>query len=124
MKINKQVELYDFTKEEANHFKNKSGVYALIYDNEVIYVGQSINLAKRLKAHMTTKPQTIVKKIIEENGKCNRCKSLAMYAFLDEHKDDIQFVVLLETDELNKYEEHYIKLFLPRYNYKGVDVPY
>lgn len=122
MKISRQVEMYDFTLEEIKKFKKKSGIYALIYDNEVIYVGQSVNLGDRLRTHRTTTPQQIVDKIIKEEGRSNRSKQLAMYAFLEKH--DIQFVVLLETTELDKYEEHYIKLFLPKFNYKGVDVPY
>jgi hypothetical protein len=39
MKIEKTVELFDFTKEEFKRFNGKSGVYGLVYDNEVIYVG-------------------------------------------------------------------------------------
>ena len=124
MKINKQVELYDFTLEDIRCFNGTSGIYALIYDSEVIYVGQSINIGERLRTHRRTTVKQIVDKIIDEGGKSNRCKQIALYDFITNNKDDIQFVVLLETNELNKYEEHYIKLFLPKYNYKGVDVPY
>lgn len=49
---------------------------------------------------------------------------MALYRFIDANKDDISFVVFKETEELDKWEEHYITLFKPRYNYKGVDVPY
>ena len=49
---------------------------------------------------------------------------MALYRFIDANKDDLFFVVLAETDELDKWEEHYITLFKPRFNYKGVNVPY
>lgn len=124
MKVNKYVELYDFTLDEIRNFNDKSGIYALIYDNEVIYVGQSKNIGDRLRTHRRTKVEQIVNKIIKEGGKVNRSKQIALYDFINGNKEDIQFVVLLETKELNRYEEHYIKLFQPKYNYKGVDVPF
>ena len=40
------------------------------------------------------------------------------------NKDDLFFVVFKETEELNKWEEYYITLFKPAFNYKGVDIPY
>jgi hypothetical protein len=49
---------------------------------------------------------------------------MALYRFIDANKDDLFFVVLAETDELDKWEEHYITLFKPKFNYKGVNVPY
>ena len=124
MKINKQVEMYDFTLDEIRSFNNTSGIYALIYDNEVIYVGQSKNIGDRLRTHRRTRVEQIVSKIIKEGGKMNRSKQVALYDFITNNKEDIQFIVLLETKELDRYEEHYIKLFQPKYNYKGVDVPF
>lgn len=125
MKIEKTVEVYNLNKEDISLFKNKSGIYGLIYDGEVIYVGQSKNLKDRLSTHnRTTQIQNTIKAIIREEGKINRTKQLAMYYFIDEHREEMQFIILKETDELNKYEEHYISLFQPKYNYKGVDVPF
>ena len=34
------------------------------------------------------------------------------------------FSILEETDNLNEVEERYITQYKPRYNYKGVDIPY
>lgn len=125
MKIDKSVEMYELTPEDINLFKGKSGVYAFIYDNEVIYVGQSKNIKNRIQAHnRETAFDSTLKKIIQEEGSCNRCKALAMYDFFRKHREEINFIVLKETEELDRYEEHYIKLFLPKYNYKGVNVPY
>lgn len=129
--MEKQLEIYDFNDDDdINLFKKKSGIYGLIHmtyeTEEVIYVGQSINIANRLKNHREAKYQLqkAIDKYILEEGRCNRSKQMALYRFIDANKDDIFFVVLAETDELDKWEEHYITLFKPRFNYKGVNVPY
>lgn len=46
-----------------------------------------------------------------------------MYDFINKNRNEIKFSVL-ETEELDKEEEYYITLYKPKYNYKGVDVPY
>lgn len=125
MLIQKAVKLYDLNNKNTKVFNNKSGIYALIYDNEVIYIGQSINLKDRLNRHgRKSKVNETIKKIEKEEGKVNRSKQLAMYLFIDKHRENIQFAILKETNDLNKYEKHYIELFTPKFNYKGVDVPY
>ena len=114
-------------KEDRKKFKAKCGIYALLYQDQVIYIGQSRNIQSRLKSHnVPNKVQSIIKEIVKEDGNCNRCKSLAMYCFIDAHREDIQFSVLQECrdDELSSYEEYYINQFKPRFNYKGINVPY
>lgn len=123
--MEKEVEIYDFTLEAMKPFAGKSGIYGLIYDNQVFYVGQSKNLYERLKKHQSPGAfNTVLKQIIKEEGKCNRCKSLAMYNFIAEHRENIGFIILRETNDLDGWEEHYIFLFQPKFNYIGVDVPY
>ena len=39
MKINREIEMYEFIPEEIKKFKKKTGIYALIHDGEVFYVG-------------------------------------------------------------------------------------
>ena len=131
MKEQETLELYDFNDDkDINLFKGKSGIYALVHisynKEEIVYVGQSKDIARRLKQHRNAKTQLekIITEYIKENGKCNRAKQMALYRFIDCNKDDIQFAILKETEELNKWEEHYITTYKPRYNYKGVDVPY
>ena len=43
-----------------------------------------------------------------------------------EHEEDIQFMIVKECpkEDLNYWEEHYIKLFQPIFNYVGVNVPF
>lgn len=127
--VTREVELFDFTLEEMRQFRNKSGIYAIIHNNQVLYVGQSKNLGERLQTHRRENAlESTISKIIhevEKSGKCgNYSKTIAMYDYINKHRKEIQFAILLETAELNKWEQHYIELFLPKYNYKGVDVPY
>ena len=129
--MEKQTEIYDLSDDNDIALFNKvSGIYGLMYityeTEEIIYVGQSINIANRLRTHRAAKSQfqKAVDQYIQEEGRCNRSKQMALYRFIDANKDDLFFVVLAETDELDKWEEHYITLFKPRFNYKGVNVPY
>ena len=133
MQIEKQVELYQLDQDDIKEYKNKVGIYGLIYDNEVIYVGQSTNIAHRLTKHNSENAlESTIKQVIKEDGRSNRCKAIAMYAFIKAHREDMQFVVFQEFEEcdadlktkLNAAEEHFITLFKPKYNYIGVDVPY
>lgn len=120
-----EVEKHKFTLEGIKPFNNKSGVYALVYGDQIIYVGQSVDLGKRLKVHRREKQfEHTLNQVIKEQGKMNRCKQLAMYDFINKHREDMYFIILKETKELNKYEQHYITLYQPKYNYKGVDIPF
>ena len=122
--MKKELEMYELTLDEIKLFDGKQGIYGLIYDNQIIYVGQSVNLGDRLRTHRRANTNTIINKIIKEEGRNNLCKTLAMYYFIDANRDDMYFVILEETQDLNNREYHYISLFQPKFNYKGVDVPY
>ena len=115
-----------FTIENIKEYKDKQGIYALILDEEVVYVGQSTNLYKRLRKHFNSESalKDVLKMIEKEKGRCNRTKQVALYKFINIYKQEMKFIILKETDELNKYEEQYITMYKPRFNYKGVDVPY
>ena len=116
---------HSFTKEEFQKFNNKSGIYALIHNNEIIYIGQSGNIARRLREHASeTAIQKTINQIYREDGKANRSKQLAKYIFIDRYREEIEFIILKETNELDKWEEYFISLYQPKYNYIGVDVPY
>jgi excinuclease UvrABC nuclease subunit len=126
--IERKIEKYDFTREEMKPFDKISGIYAIIYNDKVIYVGQSTQIGKRLQTHSAQNAlQNTIHSIESDinNGFCsNRCKAIAMYAFIAEHRDVMEFAILKETTDLDKWEEHYISLFKPRYNYQGIDIPY
>lgn len=120
--------IYDLMSQDILIYKQKSGIYGLIdtETKEIFYVGQSKNLYDRLRRHRTTTPEQIMSKIIKEEGRCNRCKSLAMYDFIQNNPDRIGFTILAQVppEELEHYEDQLISLLQPKYNYKGVDVPY
>ena len=129
--MEKQLEIYNFNDDnDINLFNKISGIYGLVYvtynTEEIVYVGQSKNIANRLKTHRRAKSQLqkTIDKYIASQGRVNMSKQMALYQFIDCNKSDLFFVVFTETDELDKWEEHYITLFKPRFNYKGVDVPY
>lgn len=120
-----EIEKHSFTLEGIKPYNNRQGVYALVYGDQIIYIGQSKDLGKRLKEHRQENAfQKTLEKIIKEQGRVNRCKALAMYDFINKHREEIYFIILVETQELDKYEEQYITLYQPKYNYKGVDIPY
>lgn len=68
-----------------------SGVYLLVKNNHVVYVGKSVDVEQRVKSHYngTTYPQ----------------KDFDYYFFFDCPAHNLDF-----------YEQHFIQRFLPRYN--------
>ena len=107
-------------------YRNISGIYYLIYGDKIIYIGQSVNVYSRLATHNNkNQVKNILKTIEKEQGRCNRSKQLALYMFIDEHRDDITFKVEpFPADRLNEIEEQEITKYQPPYNYRGVDIPY
>lgn len=115
-----------FTIENIKAYKGKKGIYALLLDEKIVYIGQSTNLYSRLRKHFNSEKalEDTLRMIKQENNKCNRLKQVALYEFINTYKDQMKFTILKETDELNKYEEQYITEYKPKFNYKGVDIPY
>ena len=117
--------IYPFTPQYFQLFKKKPGIYGIVCQNQIIYVGQSHDLEHRLKAHWKKEAKNyVLKKIEEEKGKINRTKQLALYTFIDAYREQIYFTILEETTNLDEREEYYITQYLPTFNYKGVNVPY
>lgn len=58
----------------------------------------------------------------------NYTKSLLKDIFIFEHKEEINFVILrkcsIDKNELSKWEEYYITLFQPVFNYMGINIPF
>lgn len=119
-------DIYSLNPEETKLFKNVSGIYALIHNEEIIYIGQSKSIQERLNKHRESEYniKEILHKIKKEEGRCNRTKQLLMYQYITEHKEEMKFTILKKTTDRNKWEEHYITLYKPKFNYKGVDIPY
>lgn len=118
------VELYrlcDKTKREE--LEEVCGIYAILYNNEVIYVGQSINIRSRLDSH-TNKARINEYAKRDQHNKNTQLK-LEFYTLIQEHMDEIQFLYIpCDKKELDKYEEYYINKYKPKYNYVGVYTRY
>jgi hypothetical protein len=67
--------------------RKRCGVYFLIHDDEIVYVGQSINIHQRIGEHEKTKIFTT-------------------FTYVE-----------CSYEELNKIEARYIDMFKPKYNY-------
>ena len=116
---------YKLEPKETKKFEGKSGIYGIVYDQDIICVGQSKNIGRRLREHgKENKLNDVISQIIQEQWKCNRYKQLALYRFIENNRDDIFFVVFVLTENLDEREESYISTIKPRFNYKGIDVPY
>lgn len=108
---------------DRKSFNDICGIYALVYDNEIIYIGQSMNIGNRLRQHNGAyQIEETLRKIKKEQGNCNRTKQLALYMFIDEHREDINFIIIgtCAPTELDDYEKEYISRYKPIFNYKGV----
>lgn len=116
----KEENFQQLTWWNAQQHKGESGVYGLFFNRELIYIGQSKDFSKRLGKH--SKKDAIVESLTkQEEGLGNYEKAIAMYEFIGENRNNIFFYIL--SDNMNE-EKDYIKKYKPRYNYKGVDIPY
>ena len=70
-----------------------TGIYFLISDSEVVYIGQSLNIYQRINRHLSDN-----KKIF----------------------DEVKFIEY-EKEFLNDRESEYINLFIPKYNKTKTD---
>lgn len=90
-----------------------SGIYAFVHNNEVIYVGQSINVRRRLSSHHCT------------GTKLREGKNPCFYKFLQNHMSEVFFLVVpADREQLNQLEEKYINKYKPKFNWSGVHTKY
>ena len=87
------VELYRLCdKAKRKELEEVCGIYAILYNNEVIYVGQSINIRSRLASH-TSKAKINQYAKRDQNDKNTQLK-LEFYTLIQEHMDEIQFLYI------------------------------
>lgn len=118
---------YRFNETKAYmRYRGVSGIYAFLFEDNVIYVGQSKNMRERLlKHHSINGNINKVNKDRERYPVDSQLNTLAFYNFLKEHIQEIEFIALpVEIDKLNEVEEHYINKYKPRFNYAGVVAEY
>ena len=104
------------------HYRGVSGIYAFLYEDNVIYIGQSKNVRSRLLGHHGINSN--INKVNKERAKYpvdSQLNTLEFYNFLRDHMQEIEFIALpADIEKLNELEEHYINKYKPRFNYAGV----
>lgn len=121
------LEKHYFNNTDNFHkFDEVSGIYALLYKDEVLYVGQSVNVGKRLFQHHAMKAQINTNlKMYNNSRSASAHNRLHFYMFLLNNKHNIYFIVLpTGKDKLDEIEEHYITKYKPQYNWAGVRTLY
>lgn len=83
---------YEEIISSKREFKESYLIYALISNNEIVYIGQSTNILLRISTHLTSNKVFDSWSIIENLGTYTTSK------------------------EVNRLEEKYIRKFLPKYN--------
>ena len=96
-KIKKSLEIIENSIEIPNYMRQISGVYFLLQDDVIVYVGKSENITLRLMTHIREKS-----------------KSFNKYYYI--YYDNI--------NEMSFMEAYYIMLLKPLYNKKEPDVKY
>ena len=121
-----------YPNEETYRYDGVSGIYALFYNKEIIYIGQSKDVGERLEQHLNT--NTAIRSLLAEQEIVGfntpkdpyYYRTLSMYCFITAHYDKIGIGMLCDcpVGDLNGWEESFIKEYKPRFNYGGVDAPY
>ena len=116
------LETRQFNTKNFKEYEGISGIYAFIYHDEVIYVGQTNNLRRRLLQHHAFNSQRA-----RYAGKDDERDKLRyeFYSLLEEQNSDVYFLVLpAKIEELNDLEGYYIEKYKPKYNYAGTIAKY
>ena len=114
------------SKDDRKLFNEVCGIYAFCYNSEIIYIGQSRHIGKRIYAHMSeTKLERTIKlqERYENNGIIGCYKyAIKLYEFIKKNRENIMFCIICKCneDELNDLEEYYIRKYKPRFNDAGV----
>ena len=86
------MKTYEQILASKREFKESYLIYALISNNEIVYIGQSTNILLRISTHLTSNKVFDSWCIVENLGTYTTSK------------------------EVNRLEEKYIRKFLPKYN--------
>ena len=121
-----------YPNDETYRYNGKSGIYAIFYGKEIIYIGQAKDVGKRLDQHFNT--NAAIRSLLAEQEVVGfntpkdayYYRTLSMYCFITAHFDEIGIAMLHDCPigDLNEWEESFIKEYKPRFNYGGVDAPF
>ena len=101
-------------RENKEFGKAKCGVYIIKVNEQIIYVGESVDLRKRFLTHL---------RFAEEPRKARTQK--ALYHYLNRHLDIVEIGYKeVEQNMLYRTEAALIKKYRPRFCWDGVRVQY
>ena len=97
--------------------KNQWGIYALVLNGRIIYIGKSINLYRRLNEHRLSILKALKKPL---KGYSNR-KYNYIAASVAGHGATITYMILKHLDnpdkkQLDKWETFFIQQYHPQFN--------
>ena len=97
--------------------KNQWGIYALVLNGRIIYIGKSINLYRRLNEHRLAILKALKKPL---KGYPNR-KYNYIASAIGQHGATITYMVLKHLDnpdkkQLDKWETFFIQQYHPQFN--------
>ena len=97
--------------------RNQWGIYALVLNGRIIYIGKSINLYRRLNEHRLSILKALKKPL---KGYSNRKYNYIAFA-VNCHNATITYVILKQlpsTDkkQLDKWETFFIQQYHPQFN--------
>lgn len=92
------------------------GIYGIMIDNEIVYIGQSTDIAKRCKCHAL--------KIIKEESKCKKYNGDLYPVYIETRRafynyQNIKFVILeriKDESKLIEKELYYMDKYQPKLN--------
>ena len=76
------------------------GIYAIMYKDQIIYIGQSNDVEHRVQQHFKIRQN--IEKLYKNEKVLREC----------------------DLDDLNFYENYYIKMYKPVFNWEGVKCEY
>ena len=97
--------------------KNQWGIYALVLNGRIVYIGKSINLYRRLNEHRLSILKALKKPL---KGHHNR-KYNYIASAVSHHGATITYMVLKHLDnadkkQLDKWETFFIQQYHPQFN--------
>lgn len=106
-----------------------SGIYFITFQDEIIYIGQSNDIKRRIEEHVDIKTLEKAKEELNNQDSketyASRALAYSRYSFFQENLKDL-FIEYRETpiELLNVEEEYYIGKYKPIFNYAGVHSAY
>lgn len=94
------------TEKYSKTCPESSGIYALLVNNQIVYVGQSKNLAQRIAQHEY--------ELEKRNPKEKKYQILKQV--IHKYQQSVSFQILEQTDNLNERENYYINEYSPILN--------